>query len=225
MSNSTTAKNDSTSTPWLFVAILAVLVIIGAVVLSVILTRGSSGASGTDVEVMEGSKADSAQTGTVSIAGDNLPTFDAAIADPAVGLPAPVVSATTFGGRAVKVGGDGKGRLISFFAHWCPHCQRELPVYVDWMAENQLPDNVEIVAVSTSVDRGKPNYPPYSWFVREGYQGLVVRDDPGNSFALAYGLAGYPYAVAVDPDGNVVERISGELTPEQISGLIEKAAG
>lgn len=224
MSSSSSPTSDSQSPPWaLFAAVAAVLFIV-AIVVAVVMTGGSDDTT-TATTALEGSTADSAQTGTVSISGDSLPTIDGTLPDPAIGLAAPVVSATDFGGRPHKVGDDGTARLISFFAHWCPHCQAELPIFVEWMAENELPDNVEIVAVSTGVDKGRPNYPPYAWFVREGYEGLVVRDDATNSYAGAYGLSGYPYTVVVGSDGNVVNRVSGRLSLEDISGLIDQAAG
>lgn len=225
MQDSTTTSSDSTP-PYGIIAVVVAVVLVGAIIGAMVLS-GSDDSTASETQI-EGSTADSAQTGTVSIAGDSLPTFEALSTDTAVGTAAPVASATDFGGRPYKVGGDGTGRVVSFFAHWCPHCQRELPIFVEWMSKNDIPDNVEIVAVSTSVDPGKPNYPPYSWFVREGYdttKGRLVRDDATNSFAVAYGLTGYPYTVVVDPDGNVVQRISGEVPEEQVGELVALAAG
>jgi len=48
-------------------------------------------------------------------------------------------------------------------------------------------------------------------------------DDAQNSAATALGTSGFPFFVAVDAQGKVVVRGSGELTMDQVSQLIESA--
>ncbi|MDD9372346.1 MAG: hypothetical protein PV358_19650 [Acidimicrobiales bacterium] len=47
---------------------------------------------------------------------------------------------------------------------------------------------------------------------------LVDGDD---SAAQAAGLTAFPFFVAVDADGNVVGRTSGELTPPQLDAIVD----
>ena len=115
---------------------------------------------------------------------------------------------------------DGTIRLIGFFAHWCPHCQREVPRVAQWLNENGLPNGVEVVAISTSVREGTPNYPPSEWFEAENWPTQVLVDSPEKTIAEAYGLTGFPFWVLVDGEGVVVHRSSGELTEEQFSYLV-----
>ena len=87
--------------------------------------------------------------------------------------------------------------MVIFAAHWCPHCQREIPIIQDWVDGGGLPDDVDIVTVSTGIEPTAPNYPPEAWFEREGWTAPVIVDETG-SVAQAYGLASYPYFVILD---------------------------
>ena len=165
------------------------------------------------------------QVSDVSIEGTPLPLFDGREPDPAMERRAPAFAATTFDGTAVSVlPGDGTAKVIGFFAHWCPHCQRELPRIAGWMADNELPPGVEVIAVSTAVDPGRPNYPPSAWFDEEQWPAVVVRDSAENEIGDAYGLRGFPYTVGIDADGRVVARVAGELNDEAWEFLVDFVA-
>jgi cytochrome c biogenesis protein CcmG/thiol:disulfide interchange protein DsbE len=224
-------KSDNTTPPWLLPVILGGLVIIAIVVALVVSSGGdddetSDGASESVADDGEGSVAGT-EVGPVALLGDPLSEFGGDTNnDDAVGSAAPGFEATTFTGDSVTVDpADGTGRMIGFFAHWCPHCQREVPTVVEWIDGGGLPEGVEVVAVSTAVDSGAPNYPPSEWFAREGFEELTLMDDEVSSLATGYGLAGFPYWVIVDSGGNVVARTSGEQTPEQLDALAALAAG
>ena len=169
------------------------------------------------------------QVADVSIEGAPLPSFDGQEPDPAMESMAPAFAATTFDGVEVSVlPGDGTAKVIGFYAHWCPHCQRELSRVADWLTTNELPAGVEVIAVSTAVDSGRGNYPPSAWFEEEQWPAVVVRDSEGNEIGNAYGLRGFPYAVGIDADGRVVARVSGELNDaawEFLLQLVAPAAG
>ena len=165
------------------------------------------------------------QVADVNIEGEHLSPFDGQEPDPAMEMLAPAFAATTFDGVEVSVlPGDGTAKVIGFFAHWCSHCQRELPRITNWLAANQLPAGVEVIAVSTAVDSGRPNYPPSAWFEEEQWPAVAVRDSESNEIGDAYGLRGFPYMVAIDADGRVVARVSGELTDSLWEFLLSTAA-
>ena len=172
---------------------------------------------------------DVAQVSDVSIEGEPLPQFDGQEPDSAMDRQAPAFAATTFDGVEVSVlPGDGTAKVIGFFAHWCPHCQRELPRLADWLAANRLPAGVDVIAVSTAVDEGRGNYPPSAWFEAEQWPAVAVRDSEGSELAEAYGLGGFPYTVAVAADGRVVARVSGELNDsawEYLLSIVAPASG
>ena len=58
-------------------------------------------------------------------------------------------------------------------------------------------------------------YAGSSMIVRLNAAVPVVVDGSGQ-VAISYGLAAFPYWVAVDADGTLANRLTGELTPEQL---------
>ena len=165
------------------------------------------------------------QVSDVTFAGSPLPSFEQTLGDPAVGTTAPAFAATTFDGVEVSVQpGDGTSKVIGFFAHWCSHCQKELPRIADWLASNPLPAGVEVIAVSTAVSPDSPNYPPSAWFEKEQWPAIAVRDSLESEVGEAYGLRGFPYTVVVDGGGRVATRVSGELSTSEWESLLALAA-
>lgn len=166
-----------------------------------------------------------AEVGSAETTGGVLPPLPRSGADPALGITAPTIRAGTFDDTRVEVvPGGGRGLVIGFFAHWCPHCQSELPRLTEWLSRNDPPEGIEIVAVSTSVDSGAPNYPPSAWFEDVGWPELALRDSPTNVIGAGFGLTGFPYFVVIGPDGRVRLRVSGELSISDWEYLLGLAA-
>ena len=159
----------------------------------------------------------------VTVRGDALPGFGPG-ADAALGMTAPEIESTDFSGAPANILHDGTPKLIAFMAHWCPHCQREVPALQNWINQNGVPEGVELVTVATSIDRARPNYPPDEWLAREGWTSRVVVDDTRSNIAVAYGLSGFPYYVAVDGSGTVQRRFGGEQDPAAVGGLLADMA-
>ena len=197
---------------------------IGGVVALVVVAVAVGFLASRDAE-QRAQDSDVPQVSDVNIEGGHLPLFEGDDPDPAMEQTAPAFAATTFDGVEVSVlPGDGTAKVIGFFAHWCPHCQRELPRIADWLAVNELPAGVEVIAVSTAVDPGRGNYPPSAWFEEERWPAVAVRDSESSEIGQAYGLRGFPYTVGIDADGRVVARVSGELTDELWEFLLQTVA-
>ena len=161
------------------------------------------------------------QTQPVTITGAALPTYTGSGADAAVGKTIPSVAGENFDGKPVTISNDGKPKVILFAAHWCPHCQREIPLLSPDVRAHPLP-GVEMVTVSTAVDSTAPNYPPSAWFQRVNWPTPVMADDSKSSVAAAFGLPGYPYFVFVNARNQVVARASGEISLAQFHALAAK---
>lgn len=161
---------------------------------------------------------------TIEVDGPSLPAYPGADrADPAVGKDAPSVNGTSMAGRAMSVGDSGS-ELLVFVAHWCPHCQKEVPILARYLARNPAPSGVGIAAIATKTSSSRPNYPPQPWLDREGWKSPVLLDDQVATAGAAFGTQGYPYFVAIGPDGKVVRRASGEISTGEFQKLIDAAA-
>ena len=153
------------------------------------------------------------------IIGTPLPKFDGSVPDPAAGLAAPVVNGFDHSGQPVAIAPTGRVTMVIFAAHWCPHCQREIPLLQAWVDAGGLSPDVDIVTVSTAIDPTLPNYPPEDWFAREHWTAPVMVD-PTNTVAAAYGLPGYPYFVILDGAGDVYARLTGEIPVDQLASVL-----
>ena len=227
------AKRTSGNRPKTGLIVIGISV--GAVVLIAVLALLFTG--GGDEPVADGTGAAAAQNATqeqatVKVVGESLPEYPQVAGvvapaedDPAVGMTAPTLEGQSFDGTPVDITpGDGTPKLVMFVAHWCPHCQKELPLVQEWIDAGLVPDGVELFAVSTGVAADRPNYPPSEWIAAEGWEPQVLLDNPDQAAALAYGLGGYPFFVLIDGDGKVVQRGSGEIPEQEFVRLLEQVA-
>jgi len=175
---------------------------------------------------------DGEQTADVELDGEGLgPMPDSGVSvdpgtDPAIGQPLPTLTGTGFNDEEIVIENDGRAKAIYFLAHWCPHCQAEVPRLVDLIDAGAQPEGLDIYGVSTSVDASRGGaYPPAAWFDREGFDVPVIRDSSGNDALNFFGGSGFPYTVYVDSNNNIVARSSGELEPAAIQSIWEVAAG
>jgi len=164
--------------------------------------------------------------GTPVVTGQALATHmdETPATDPTVGQPIPEVVGADWDGNEVSILRDGTAKAIVFLAHWCPHCQREVPAVAAYLDAAQLPSGLEILSVATSIDPVRTNYPPSAWLEREGWQPPVLMDDAASTVAAAFGLRAFPYWVFVDGNGNVVRRFSGETDPAALASWLVEAA-
>ncbi len=158
----------------------------------------------------------------VTVTGKALPAFEGGT-DAAVGRVAPELRGSSFDGKPVAVTHDGHPKLVLFVAHWCPHCQREVPLLVKYLHDHPLPSQMNLVAVATSTSPDQGNYPPSAWLARVRWPTPVLADSSAFAAAQAFGLPAFPYFVALDSHGKVVGRTSGEISTDEFAQLVAKA--
>ena len=206
---------------YLWPAIIVVVVLLGVV--AVLAARSSGGDDGDGATDATGT-AIGDQNQDVAVDGDPLPAATET-EDPALGSALPTVTGADFTGEQVVIGPDDGAQVIMFVAHWCPHCQAEVPRVIDHLEDAPLPDDVRLVMVSTAVQPAAENYPPQEWLADEGWDGEILADSADSAAGTAFGIGGFPYFIVTDASGEVVARTSGEITTDQFDELVALAAG
>jgi cytochrome c biogenesis protein CcmG/thiol:disulfide interchange protein DsbE len=211
---------------WMFVAIGVVLVLaIGGGIW--VAASGSDKASAPVTTDAAGNTIPDSQP--VTVTGTALPAFDtAATLDPAVGLVAPVLVGKNFAGQPVTISPAKGAYMVVFLAHWCPHCNREVPVLNAWKHSGTVPAALNVVGVTTAVDSSRDFYPPSTWISNKGWEWPVLADQSqgasnAGKAAAAFGATGWPYMVIVGADGKVKARLSGEIAITDLKTIVAKA--
>lgn len=213
---------------WLWSGVGAI-VAIALIVVVAITAGGSSTASDTTAP---GSTVDTSfpDSQKVTITGDKLPAYAEGGTDDAVGMTAPSLSGFNFQGDEIVIDPAANGPyMLVFLAHWCPHCNAEVPRLLDWKNSGAVPAELNVVGIATAVASTAANYPPARWFETKGWSWPVLVDekvDDGGTAGLAaqaFGASGWPYLVIIGEDGTVKARSSGELTIDQINTFVTDA--
>lgn len=205
------APGPGRGVPLIPLLIVGVVVLIAAGILAVVLAGG-------------GSPPQEPARDPVKVEGQPLPSFPASGSDPAVGQQIPTLTGVTFNGDALSIGPSGGPMVVVIVAHWCPHCQAEVPRMQEWLNSGGLPSGVKIVSIATATSPTRPNYPPSAWLEREHWTPPVLVDDADSTALGALGMDSFPGFVFVDADGRVVQRLTGELRIEQLQGLVQQLA-
>jgi thiol-disulfide isomerase/thioredoxin len=140
--------------------------------------------------------------------------------DVAVGMAIPRLVGLGFDGRQQRFAPNGKPAVYVFASHWCPACQTMIPQLQQWRDRGDLPAEVRWLTISTAANESQPNWPPSAWFASKGWNAPVILDNATNDAALAFGVGAFPYFIVTDGAGQVVQRAAGELTLEQLKGVL-----
>ena len=151
--------------------------------------------------------------GETAIEGDFLPEFAGENDDNiARGLQAPIFSGPNENSEIVSLE-NGTAKVLLFYSlvRVLPERSSCCPRHIDLIG---IPDGVEIIAVATSIDRARDNY-PHDWLKEEGWSEAQIYD-LDREIGTAYGLNAFPYWVFLDKELNVVARRTGNLPQDQV---------
>ncbi len=140
----------------------------------------------------------------------------------AVAMVTPLWAAVAVGDKApsFKLGSvDGKSTvdlssytdkptLLVFWASWCPHCQRELPV-LQKIYNDLSPKGVNVVGVS--VDQVSADAGGFLKNHAITFPNAYAGSDRAQRVLATYGITGIPTVYVLDKGGTVKERYSGEI--------------
>ena len=174
------------------------------------------------------------ENGPITVEGVALDPFDSSIEDLAVGKAAPLVSGQSFDGSPISFGAaaaegaapaSGSPTLVVFLAHWCPHCNDEIPELIELQETGSLPADLDVIGVSTAVEPTADNYPPSEWIVEKGWPWSTMADDVDLTAIKAYGGTSFPFTVVLDGDGTVLARRAGTATADETIAFLDDALG
>ena len=164
------------------------------------------------------------RSASLNVTGEALPPLEDPNNDAAVGTAAPVVVGATFDGTEVSIGGPTDGpTMLVFLAHWCPHCNDEIPEIVTLRDRGDLPENLKIIGVSTAVQPDRDNFPPSSWIGEKDWTWPVLADTADSEAIQLYGGTGFPFTVMLNADGTVNALKSRSESADQILEWINAA--
>ena len=195
--------------------VLVVVGIAGAVALG---TSGGSSDTTTDTVVTVPGGVQPAEYQKVSSTGGMLAPLPESGADTETGKSVAVLKGYDLQGRPVTIdpAGEGKATMVVFLAHWCPHCNREIPVLNKWRESGEVPTGLRVVGITTGSKADQANWPPSKWMTAMKWPFEVMADSEAQEAARAYGVGGYPFMAFVGANGKITARTSGEVPVEQL---------
>lgn len=108
----------------------------------------------------------------------------------------------------------GKWTVVNFWATWCPPCRHEMPS-LDRLQAGR--DDLNVVTVAT----GRNAVPKIrEFFEEEGIANLHALRDPDMALSRKVGVMGLPVTLILDPEGNIVGRLTGDAewdSPEALA--------
>jgi len=203
-------------------AIIAVVLVVGGGSSSSSTTTSTTGDSSEATQPVNGDAVAAAEYQLVQAQGGMLLALEDPDNDPARGKIAPVLNGFGFDGAPLTIAPTGKPMLVVFLAHWCPHCNAEVPRLIEWKNSGSMPADMEVFGVSTGARNDAPNWPPSQWVVDKGWPWPVMADSEDQGAALAFGVSGYPGLILLDGNGKVLARRSGEASIDELKAWAQE---
>jgi thiol-disulfide isomerase/thioredoxin len=126
---------------------------------------------------------------------------------------------TDLKGKAAKLPGNGRYRLINYWATWCGPCLVELPL-LDKFAQSQ--DATGVLVVGIALDEAKD----VSTYLKENplkfpqFLETVGKNDSSTQLGNNAGII--PFSVLIGPDGQLLKLKRGEFADlEELEGFVK----
>lgn len=203
------AAPKSSQRNWAFPAVIAGVIVLGVIII-LIAVVGKDSSPKSDVALGGGGAGDSASVASIE-------------GTAAQGQPAPKLSGKDmYSGREVSLQDmQGKPTLVAVWAHWCPHCQKEMPIIQQVSQEQAADFNFLTVTTAAGQQPAQAQYAtPATFMQTQGITIPTLRDD-GTKAMQALGVQGFPTLLMVDADGKLVGKASGEMPKDQLLSFMQ----
>ncbi|MDG5470683.1 thiol-disulfide oxidoreductase ResA [Jeotgalibacillus sp. ET6] len=109
----------------------------------------------------------------------------------------------------------GQGVFLNFWGTWCKPCEKEMP-YMENQYQEYKDEGVQILAVNV----GESEFQVAN-FANEYNLSFPVVRDAQKDVMYAYSIGPLPTTLLVNPEGEVVKVIKGEMTEEMVADYME----
>lgn len=109
----------------------------------------------------------------------------------------------------------GRPVVLNFFASWCVPCRREMPGFE--RVHRRLGTQVAFLGIDHQDQREAALQ-----LLRETGVSYPAGYDPAGKVALNYGLFGMPTTIFISPQGQVLERRTGEIGESELEAMIRE---
>lgn len=135
------------------------------------------------------------------------------------GLPPSLVQPTLGGAPADLLAADGKLLILNFWATWCPPCRAEIPgLAAGWKALDARKAVFRTVNLtSTEKDPAR-----IGSFLQEFQADFPVWLDPQGLAAQRFDIQTIPTTLLLAPDGRLLERHVGVITPAELAEWLKR---
>lgn len=106
---------------------------------------------------------------------------------------------------------NSNATIITFWASWCPPCRKELPILDEISNENT---HVRIIGVNIDGDIRDAE----KFIDQYNISFISVIDE--DFITIKYGVSKIPETFFIDQNGQIISRVSGNLTKDKIKNLI-----
>lgn len=122
---------------------------------------------------------------------------------------------------------DYKGKVIflNFWATWCPPCRAEMPdIQKLYERSTQEGENAVVVlgVAAPKLGSEKDQAGIKAFMDKNGYTYPVLMDKGGKLFE-AYGIRAIPTTYLIDRNGNIIGRVQGALSAENLERIVQEA--
>lgn len=111
---------------------------------------------------------------------------------------------------------QGKGVFLNFWGTWCKPCEKEMP-YMNELYPKYKEKGVEIIALNAD----ETNIAVKNFANQYGLK-FPVAIDKGQEIIGTYSVGPLPTTFLIDKEGNVIEKITGTQTMEQMEEYLKK---